>query len=101
MINVYGAVGERTGKGSKSTQNPPTPVPLCPPQIVCDLTSIHGGKPVTKCLSYGTASYYCCLQLSTIRKIFSYTAVGTSMKLVIHIKTIETQYQNLGNIFFY
>jgi hypothetical protein len=23
------------------------------------------------------------------------------MKLVIHIKTIETQYQNLGNIFFY
>jgi hypothetical protein len=39
IINESGAVGRmRTAKDNRSSQRKPTPVPLCPPQITCDLT---------------------------------------------------------------
>jgi hypothetical protein len=40
-----GAVsGTRIGRGNRSTQKPAT-VPLCPPQITCDLTGLEPGQP--------------------------------------------------------
>jgi hypothetical protein len=39
MIDDYGAVGGiRIGRGNRSTRRKPAPVPLCPPQILHDLT---------------------------------------------------------------
>jgi hypothetical protein len=39
MINECGAIGGmRTNKGDRSTQRKPTPVTLCPTQILHDLT---------------------------------------------------------------
>jgi hypothetical protein len=50
--------GIMTGRGNRSTQRKPAPVPLCPPQtpIFCpDANPGHrGGKPATNRLSYGT-----------------------------------------------
>jgi hypothetical protein len=47
------------GRGSRSTRRKPAPVPLCPPQtpnVYPDANpGLHGGKPATNRLSYGTA----------------------------------------------
>jgi hypothetical protein len=48
--------GIRIGRGKRSTQRKPDPMPLCPPQIPHDLGSNPGrcgGKPATNRLSYG------------------------------------------------
>jgi hypothetical protein len=52
--------GMRTGRGNRSTWSKPAPMPLCPPQILHDLTWARtrvrrGGKPTTKRLSYEAA----------------------------------------------
>jgi hypothetical protein len=51
--------GMMIGRGNRSTQNKPVPVPLCPPQTphACpDANSgRRGGKPANNLLSYGTA----------------------------------------------
>jgi hypothetical protein len=61
--NECGAVGGMSiGKGNRSTQRNPAPVPLFPPQFPYDLTSVRTraavvGSRETNHLSYGTA--YC------------------------------------------
>jgi hypothetical protein len=41
MIDDCGAgVGMRLGRGTRSTQRKPAPVPLCPPQIPHDYTRV-------------------------------------------------------------
>jgi hypothetical protein len=61
-----GAIGGmRIGRENRSTLRKPVPVPLCPPQILRDLTRSpnpgrRGGKPATNRLSYGTALLNLC-----------------------------------------
>jgi hypothetical protein len=56
-----GAIGGmKIGRGNRSTQSKPAPVPLCPLQIPHDQTRARtpgrrGGKPATNRLSYGAA----------------------------------------------
>jgi hypothetical protein len=52
------AVGIIVGRGNRSTQRKPDPVPLCPTQIPHNLTRAgtqgrRSGKPATNRLSYG------------------------------------------------
>jgi hypothetical protein len=54
--------GMKIGRGNRSTQRKPAPVPLCSPQIPYDLTRARAraaalGKPATNRLSYGAACY--------------------------------------------
>jgi hypothetical protein len=50
--------GMMIGRENRSTRRQPDPGPLCPPQIphACSDANLgrRGGKPATKCLSYGT-----------------------------------------------
>jgi hypothetical protein len=55
-----GAFGGMSGRGNRSTERKPAPVPVCPTQTSCDLTRAQtrgrlGGEPATIRLSYGTA----------------------------------------------
>jgi hypothetical protein len=51
--------GMMIGRGNRSTQRKPAPVPLCPPQTPHTCPDANpgrrGGKPATNRLSYGTA----------------------------------------------
>jgi hypothetical protein len=61
-----GEIGGMTiGRGNRSTQRKPAPVPLCPPHA-CPHANLghHGGKPATNRLSYGMAQDYGLLQHS-------------------------------------
>jgi hypothetical protein len=47
------------GRGNRSTRRKHTPVPLCPPQILHDLTGHESGSPATNRLS-------CCKGLGSL-----------------------------------
>jgi hypothetical protein len=53
--------GVMIGRGNQSTRRKPAPLPLCPPQTLHAWPDANpgrrGGKPATKRLSYGTASF--------------------------------------------
>jgi hypothetical protein len=55
----YGEFGGMIGRGNRSTQRKPTPVPLCPPQTPTCCPDANpgcrGGKPAINRLSYGMA----------------------------------------------
>jgi hypothetical protein len=56
----FGTVGGMLGRWNRSTRRKPSPVPLCPPQILCDLIRARTrgaavGSPATSRLSYDTA----------------------------------------------
>jgi hypothetical protein len=62
MTDEYGDFDElRIGEGKEITQRNPASVSLCPLQTPHDNlgsnSGCHGGKPATKCLSYGTANH--------------------------------------------
>jgi hypothetical protein len=69
--------GMMIGKGNRSTQKKPVPMPLCPPQTPHAYPGRRGGKPATNRLSYGTAL----LQFNSASVVSSPTLQNIKRKL--------------------
>jgi hypothetical protein len=67
MINEYGAVGwMKIGRGNRSTRRKPNAVPLCPPQILHDLTWDR-----TRILAASNRLTYCYLPNENLQVLLS------------------------------